>query len=499
MNKRYLLFIILTLSVSFELCPLKQDEQEKNEKSFDEVIFEGLRTFAQVLQIAKEKHYKISDTQTCIHEAIKSFVNCLDPHSDFFDQKKYQKMMDSINGEFFGIGVIIDGTRMQKDKTLPILNTVEDGPADKAGIKPFDKIIEIDGESLEGKSTDEAMAKIKGERNTKVKIKIMREGYQDPLNFEITRDVVKEQNSLCFALQDHGIYYISLAIFSEKAIKQIEDLLKKSKEKKYKALIIDLRNNSGGLLTSVVDIAGLFLEKDSLVVTTKNKDNQATKQYVTARQPIHADIPIFILINEYTASAAEILAGCLKLHSEAITNDPKKQSKNLMVFLVGTNTFGKGSVQDVIPVGNNCALKITESLYFLLGDLSIQAEGIKPDFEIEKMLPPTEQMIWFKKNYGSEKALPNHIPNGNVKEEDKKEKDNSQSEKDEKKETVSWIDRAKKMLEADNQLRETITLINIFHLGNQCFPKKMMTRKGAIDFMNSVSATNKPLGLVEIK
>lgn len=494
MKSKYLVGIILLLATTVQICPDKNDTVLIKEQNYDETIYDGLRTFAQVLQLTKDRHYKASDIQECMIEAIRGFVTNLDAHSDFFDQKKYKKMMDSISGEFFGIGVIIDGTRMQKDKTLPILNTIEDGPADKAGIKPFDKIIEINGESLEGLSTDEAMAKIKGERNTKVKIKVMREGYQDPLTFDITRDVVKEHNSLCFTMKDHGVCYISLAMFSEKAIKQIEDLLQKSKEKKYKALIIDLRNNSGGLLSSVVDIAGLFLEKNSLVVTTKNKNNQSTKEYKTTREPMHADIPIFILINEYTASAAEILAGCLKLHSENPGSNGKKNGKQLMVFLVGTNTFGKGSVQDIIPVGNNCALKLTESLYFLLNDLSIQAEGIKPDFEVEKMLPPTEQMIWFKKNYGSEKALPKHIPNGNAqKEEEKKEV------KEDKQEPQTWIDRAKKTLEADNQLREAITLINIYHMGKNCFPEKMKTRKNAVDFMNTIHVTNVPLNLEEIK
>ena len=140
------------------------DQKEKpapQEKDFEEVIYDGLRTFGQVLQLTKEKHYKIADPEQCMIDALKGFVNSLDAHSDFIDPKSYKKMMDSISGEFFGIGVIIDATRMQKDKVLPILNTIEDGPADKAGIKPMDKIIEIDGESLEGMSTDEAMAKIK--------------------------------------------------------------------------------------------------------------------------------------------------------------------------------------------------------------------------------------------------------------------------------------------------------------------------------------------------
>ncbi len=463
-------------------------EKEENPKSYEENIYDGLRTFAQIIHIVDQRHYKVHDAKECLDKAMEAFVNCLDPHSAFLNPKHYKQMLESTSGEFFGIGVIIDNTRLQKDKFLMIIDTIPDGPADKAGLKPLDKIIEISGEALENMTTDEAMRKIKGERNTKVNLKITREGQIDPLSFDITRDAIKEQNSLCFHLAEHDIYYIALTMFSETAMKHIEELLKKSKEKKYKALIIDLRNNSGGLLTSVVDIAGLFLDKGSLVVTTKNKEGKETRRYSTTRAPIAAPVPIFILINNYTASAAEILAGCLKLHSQAITN---KGGKNPMVFLVGTKTFGKGSVQDVIPIGNNCAVKITESLYFLPGDVSIQAEGITPDFEVEKSFPPTEQMLWIKKFYGSESTLSNYIKNGNGKEKDKKEE-----KKDDKQ--LSWLERAKKALENDNQLRETINLINIHSFGQAAFPDKVATRQKAVDFMNNVDVTNKPLKLQEV-
>lgn len=490
MKNYYVLVAALTIS-AYTYCPSNQPakpDPNAPQKSFDQVIYDWTRTFAQVLQLTKDKHYQVSDPEGCMVKAIDSFVNSLDSHSSFLDQKTYKQMMESTSGEFFGVGIIIDNTRTQKDKMLMIIDTIPEGPADKAGIKALDKIIEINGESLDGMATDEAMAKIKGERNTKVTLKILREPQADPISFEITRDVVKEQNSLCFQLQNNDIYYIALTMFTETALKQIESLLKKSKEKKYKALIIDLRNNSGGLLTSVVDIAGLFLEKGSTVVTTKNKDGQVNKTYATTREPLHAHIPIFILINNYTASAAEILAGCLKIHS----NSSGKSGKNLMVFLVGTRSFGKGSVQDVIPVGNNCAVKLTESLYFLPGDVSIQAEGITPDFELERTLQPTEQMLWLKKFYGSERALTNHIKNPNNPEQEKTSEEN-------KNEKPSWLERTKKALESDNQLRETITLINILHTGTTCFPAKVATRAQAIDFMNSIDVTNKPLGLVEVK
>lgn len=485
----FLAALTIVSNASYAKDTTGSDEKKETPKSYEESIYDGLRTFAQIIQIVEQRHYKVQDAKECLDKAMEAFVNCLDPHSSFLNPKHYKQMLESTSGEFFGIGIIIDNTRLQKDKFLMVIDTIPDGPADKAGLKPLDKIIEIGGDALENMTTDEAMRKIKGERNTKVNLKITREGQIDPLSFDITRDAIKEQNSLCFHIADHDIYYIALTMFSEPAMKQIEELLKKSKEKKYKALIIDLRNNSGGLLSSVVDIAGLFLDKGSLVVTTKNKDGKETRRYSTTRAPIAAPVPIFILINNYTASAAEILSGCLKLHSQAITS---KGGKHPMVFLVGTKTFGKGSVQDVIPIGNNCAVKITESLYFLPGDISIQAEGITPDFEVEKSFPPTEQMLWVKKFYGSESSLNNYIKNGNGKEKEKKEEEKKNDKQ------LSWLERAKKALENDNQLRETINLINIHSLGQTAFPDKVATRQKAIDFMNGVATTNKPLNLEEV-
>ena len=495
-NKKVLFFSFIFLFILLDTRLIAESavtsDEPKVTKNYDETIYNWLRTFAQVLQIVEQRHYKVNDAEECMIKAIDGFVNCLDPHSNFLNPKNYKQMLESTSGEFFGIGIIIDNTRVQKDKFLMVIDTIPDGPADKAGLKPLDKIIEIAGEALENMSTEQAMNKIKGERNTKVNIKISREGQMDPLSFDITRDVIKEHNSLCFHLQEHDVYYISLTMFSENVVKQIEELLKKSKEKKYKALIIDLRNNSGGLLNSVVDIAGLFLDKGSLVVTTKDKDGKETRRYSTTKDPIAANVPIFVLINNYTASAAEILAGCLKIHSQNAAEKNNKNGKKAMVFLVGTKTFGKGSVQDVIPVGNNCAVKITESLYFLPNDISIQAQGITPDFEVEKSFPPTEQMLWIKKFYGSESSLSNYIKNGNGKDEEKK----NDEKKDDKQ--LSWLERAKKALESDNQLRETINLINIHSLGQNAFPDKVATRQKAVDFINSVAVTNKPLVLQEV-
>lgn len=505
MKKRIVIFGILSLMIPFAFCfAKKKDTEKKVTVNYDEAVYNWSRTFAEVLQTTGQKHYKVADFEQCMVKAIDSFLNCLDPHSSFLDPKTYKQILETTSGEFFGIGIVIDNTRQTKDKYLVVVDTIADGPADKAGIKPFDKIIEIEGHQLEGMTTEEATAKLKGERNTKVHLKILRENHPDLISFDITRDVVREQSSLAFYIPEYNVSYISLTMFTENSIKQIMELLSQAKKKKYKGLILDLRNNSGGLLTSVIDISGLFLEKGSLVVTTKDKADKETERYVTTREPIANDsLPIFILINNYTASAAEILAGCLKIHSEdAAKAAGSKGQKKLMVFLVGTKSFGKGSVQEVIPVSNNCAMKLTTSLYFLPNDISIQGTGIEPDFVIEKRFPPTEQMLWFTKFYGRECALTNYIKiskNSSDKDDDEDEDGKSKKASSESDKKKTWAERARSMLETDNQLRDTISLINLLYTGKTSCPNNVTNRTKAVEFLKSNFITTDKVTLEEVK
>ncbi|MCX5922658.1 MAG: S41 family peptidase [Candidatus Dependentiae bacterium] len=497
------LLIVITLCSMVPAMVITKEPNKKEQKApfdFDEVAFNWTRTFAEVVENTSKKHYKVSDLEECMIKAIDGFLSALDPHSNFLDPKTYKQILETTSGEFFGIGIVIDNTRQPKDKTLTIIDTIPDGPSDKAGVQPHDKIMEINGEQLEGMSTEEATAKLKGERNTQVHIKVLREGHTDMLSFDITRDVVKEQNSLAFYINEHNISYISLNMFTSTAIKQITQLLQQSKKKKYKALILDLRNNSGGSLSAAIDIAGLFLDKGSLVVTTKDKTHKETERYETSNNPIANDaLPIFILMNNYTASAAEILAGVLKIHSEKLSKEAgNNHQKKLMVFLVGTRTFGKGSVQEVIPVSNNCAMKITTSLYFLPNDTSVQGLGIEPDFVIDRRMPPTEQMTWFTKFYGRECALPGYIKVDANKEAEDKDKE-AEEEKKKDKEKKTWADRARTMLETDNQLRDTISLINLLYTGKTTCPHNVTTRTKAIEFLKSNFITNDKLTLEEIK
>jgi carboxyl-terminal processing protease len=482
-----LIFLIITRSTE---CPEKNSTipTTVTDQEYDTIIFDWSRTWSEVMQLVKQKHYKITNPQEGMSRAIDAFLNNLDAHSNFLDQKTYKSMIETTSGEFYGIGIVIDNTRKTKDKFLTIVDILPDGPADKANLQQYDKIVEANGKPLEGLSTEEIIALLKGERGSQVTIKVLREGQQDLLTFTLTRDVVKEQTSLSFYIKNYNICYLSLTMFTDTAAKIIQQLLEKGTQLNYKGLILDLRNNSGGLLNSVIDIAGLFLEKGSLVVVTKDKHNKEIDRYITTRVPVHAHLPIFILINNFTASAGEILAGCLKIHAE------QTKTGNNLVFLVGTTTFGKGSVQEVIPVSNNSAVKLTTSLYFLPDHSTIQGIGIVPDFTVERCLPPTEQMQWFVKNYGRESNLDHYIQ---VVETVKKEEPKKPEEK--KDASVRWLERAKEMLQNDNQLRAAITLANILDTARKNAPDTVKTRSAARTYLEQNYLGAQVMEIEEIK
>lgn len=435
----------------FALC--FDASEEHLTKTSDDMIFHWIGVFAEVVDLMQKKHYNPEPLDEAMKKAIKGFVNAFDPHTGFLDEESYKELSDSTSGVFFGIGVVIDNTRRDKDKTLLLIEIVEGGPADRVGILPQDKIVEVDGKPLEGLTTEKIISMIKGEKNTKVTLKILRDNQPDLLTFVVTREAVKEQQSLCFFLKDQNIYYLSLTMFSDISMQQMKRLLKHILETKSSGLVLDLRNNSGGLLSSVLDICSLFLPKHSVVVTTKNNKGEILSTYKTDKDPLTTQwsAPIIILINNYTASAAEILAGALQFYARNSIPGLEMHS----VFLLGEKTFGKGSVQEVIPISNNCALKVTTTLYFLPNNDTIQGEGIAPDISIRRMLPETEQSKWLTTHYGRESKLSNSI---NVsKKEDLVAKKNLQEKKSRN------LERITKMVESDNQLQEAVRVIMIIN------------------------------------
>jgi carboxyl-terminal processing protease len=482
MNLRFAKQIACMTLLFIVVFPENQTSMTTTEDVFEKNIYIWSKTMAEVFHLVHTRYYQAINPEKSMIQALTAFVKTLDPHSNFMDPKGYKDIMETAQGEFPGIGVQIDNTKESDDEFLRIIDTIPSGPAFKAGLLADDKIVEIDNELVKGLSLEETIAKLKGTRGTQVKIKVQRAGTLHLLEFTITRDLVKEQNALCFYFKDQDIYYLLLTVFTQNAITQMEQLLKKMSHSK--GFILDLRNNSGGLLNSVQDIAGFFMQKNTPLVTTVDRNNKIMDRYATTKAPIaNKTTPLFILVNNYTASAAEILAGALQLYA---------QEHNLAIFIVGSKTFGKGSVQEVIPLSNDCALKITIALYALSNNTFIQGIGITPDFEIEQLLPPSKDVAWFNTTFGRESALKNSIKLDSQKNEKipKKHAKDADAEK-------SWFERKKELIAHDNIITSAVRLIELLDVGRKTH--SLSKRKDMITFLTTHFIPSGIKNLEEIK
>jgi len=467
----------------------------KEESETDHEIYQALKMASEITGIIEKKAFKKPNFISFFEESFKAGVPFCDPHSAFFTKKSYTETIDSTSGEFGGIGI----STISKDITdewLLVTDVIEGKPADKAGVKSGDKIVDVNGEKLKGLSSDEVIAKLKGPQGSVVKIKIIRNNKLLDKDFEIKRDIIKTEVATCYQLKDFNIYYISLRIFSENAAESSIKCFKKAcDDKNCNGIIFDLRRNPGGILDIAIDMAGLFVKKDSMVVSTKDRDGKVVSEYKTNKDPIYNNkIPLIILIDNFSASASEILAGALKHYS----NDDKT-SNPLITFLVGTQTFGKGSVQEVIPISNGCAIKLTTMLYYLPDGSSIQAKGIEPDFIIKSKITPEEESHFFTAFYGSESSLKNNITPEEAagKKVDKTKKLKEKIEKTE--ENLSWEEKFKKSLNNDMQIKSAINIINVLSLAKKMDAKQINTRSNAIKFLKTHLATDDLIDIKKVK
>ncbi len=512
--------------------PTKETLKSTGDQEKD--IYQWLRTYAEVISTVQEKAIRPVDFKKFIEESLKAAAGNIDAHSAFLNKESYSAIIESATGEFSGIGISII-SKPPEDDALAIIDVVPGGPAEKAGLKAGDKIVEVSTAKLRGLSSDEVINKLKGPVGSTVMIKILRN--KKPLEFTLTRDTIKDQHSLCYFFKDQNVYYLSLRMFSEPVADQIRRLLEKANTGKCKGLVLDLRRNPGGVLQSAVEMAGLFLKKRSLVAVTKNKTGAVVDKYYTARSPVLSSAtPIVILIDNFTASAAEILAGSLRYHAM----QEVEATKPLMVFLMGTSTFGKGSVQEVMPITNGCALKLTTMLYFLPGDECIQATGIAPDFVVNPKMVPHDELKWVQDMYGKETSLKHHItvkeatgkepvktdadkktitskdsvlsektaddhkvaekkddPKPVVAVAEGEQKDCDKLENGEKKEK-SFEDKQQDGIMEDVQVQAAVNMINLFSLARKAEPKKMATRKEALAFLKEHFVTDDKAALEKI-
>lgn len=361
--------------------------------------YKRLKVFAEAITLLKENYVEDIDDKQLIYGAIKGMLGSLDPHSSFMTPEAYKEMQVDTKGEFGGLGIQIG----IKDNVLTVIAPIEDTPAFKAGIKAGDKILKINGESTKDMSLYDAVAKLRGPKGTSVTITIMREGFEKPEDVTIVRDIISIK-SVKSKIIDDGIGYIKLLQFQQKTASELEDALTTIKRGNINSLILDLRNNPGGLLNSSVDVASYFLPERKLVVSIKGRKEDKTEFYTTGG--VHyTDYPMVVLVNEGSASASEIVAGALQDWNRAL--------------IIGTKTFGKGSVQTVIPLSDGSAIRVTTALYYTPKGRSIQATGIVPDITIELKTKDGVK----KHPVLREKDLEKHIENKTIKDTEKKEEE----------------------------------------------------------------------------
>jgi len=377
--------------------------QLKKQTSKD--VFEGLKLFSETLSMIKQKSLRNVDIKSFVEEGLKSGLSKIDPHSSFISN--YEQISDSISGNFSGIGVSVIG-KNNEDENLLIIDVLDGSPAQKAGLMSGDRVFAVDDQKLRGLSCEEVVGKMRGKKHTVVKLKILRN--KKILEIDVTRDTIADRSSFGYYFENQKVYYVNLKSFSENAPKQMSKLIAKiNHDTDCKGLILDLRANPGGIMESAIDVASIFLPKKSLIVSTKDKNGNLINDYHTHQSPIlQKDLIFFVLVNNFTASAAEILAGALRHHSRELEKNAQQKYRPL-VFILGTTTFGKGSVQEVIPLAGNNALKLTSMLYFLPNGESIQAKGVKPDFVMMPTRTLSTEEKFLYELYGMEKTMYHHV------------------------------------------------------------------------------------------
>lgn len=326
--------------------------------------YEKLKILSEVLYLIQTNYVEEVNTQDLIYGAINGMIKVLDPHSSFMPPDVYQEMQVETKGSFGGLGIQIS----IKDGVLTVIAPIEDTPAHHAGIEAGDKIIKIESKPTKDMTLMDAVKILRGPKGTKVTITIMRDGFDNPKDFVLTRDII-EIKSVTWRVLEGQIGYVKLRQFQENTADELETALDKLEEENIKAMILDLRNDPGGLLNAAVDVADKFLEKGQLIVYTKGRARNQDMRFVARQGATHPKHPLIVLVNHGSASASEIVAGAIQDHGRGL--------------VVGTKTFGKGSVQSVVPLTDNSGLRLTTAKYYTPNGRTIHEKGIIPDVIVE--------------------------------------------------------------------------------------------------------------------
>ncbi|MBU2541366.1 MAG: S41 family peptidase [Candidatus Omnitrophica bacterium] len=362
MRRRISIGIISVVTLGLVLGGIYMLSAEQLKK---ENIYPQLELFSGALSIIHNGYVEDVTTHDLIYGALKGMLTSLDPHSQFLDPDEFKELKVETEGQFGGLGIEIT----IKDNLLTIITPIEDTPAWKAGIMAGDRIVKIEGELTRNITLSEAVKKLRGKPGTEVALTILRESESRILEIKIVRDIIKIKDIKKAVILEDGIGYIRLIEFRENSAKEFKAALKRLQDEGMQALILDVRFNPGGLLNVAIDITSSFLPNDTLVVSTQGRNPASRFEFKSRVKDPLLDIPMVVLINEGSASGSEILAGALQDYNRAL--------------ILGTKSFGKGSVQTVLPMNDGSALRLTTSKYFTPSERSIHNVGIEPDIEVK--------------------------------------------------------------------------------------------------------------------
>lgn len=437
---------ISTMLLAFLCSGTVYADEKKPENKAEKAasIYKYLNIFSETLKKTKTDYVEEVSEEKLIEYAINGMLSSLDPHSSFLDAETFKDMREQTKGEFGGLGIEVT----MDNGWIKIISPIDDTPAFKAGLQAGDYITHIDGTTVLGETLTQAVEKMRGPVKSKVKLTIRRKN-KEPFDVTLTRDNIKIR-SVKTEEKDPAVGYIRISSFSETTtndVKKAIEKIQKENPDKLSGYVLDLRNNPGGLLDQAVSVADLFLEEGE-IVSTRPRRAEEMQRYNATKGDITKNKPIVVLINEGSASAAEIVSGALQDHKRAV--------------IVGMRSFGKGSVQTVVPVTDFGAIRLTTARYYTPSGRSIQAKGIEPDIEI----PPghVEYFAWRSDDF-AEASLPNALAKQEENKEAASEKKNSEkknakNKKDKKKEPDPFDDKSKeeKKIE-DYQLDRAIDIV----------------------------------------
>ena len=441
-----LLLIVLGIGIGFFIAA----QWVPNVSAVGRQDYESLEAFSNILSIVKKNYVEDVETKNLVNGAINGMLSSLDPHSAYLTPDLYKDLQSDTQGRFGGLGIEIT----VKGGMLTVVSPIEDTPAHKAGIKPGDQIFKIEDEFTKDMSLVDAVKKMRGLKGTKINLTIRRENATDLIDVSLVRDIIRVQSVKSRSLEP-GYGYVRLAQFQERSDRDVQRALEKlaAEASGLKGLVLDLRNNPGGLLNQAVRVSDLFLDSGMIVYTDGRIESQKQK-FFAQKEGTWMDFPLVVLVNGGSASASEIVAGALQDHKRAV--------------VLGTKSFGKGSVQTILPLDDNSALRLTTARYFTPKGRSIQATGIVPDILIDNIPLQDGKPDDRKRPSLREENLPGHLNNPLQ----NSTKEQEQIDREQEKQIPTSGPTGDETIDNDQQLKRALDLLKSWDVFKQVVQKK---------------------------